>query len=52
MARRGQGEGSVYQGKDGRWAASITLDNYKRKTFYGKSRKEVLEKLKTAIHEQ
>ena len=52
MARRGHGEGSVYRRQDGRWAASITLDDHKRKTFYGKSRKEVLEKLKVALHEQ
>jgi hypothetical protein len=39
MARRGQGEGSIYQRKDGRWAAAITLENRKRKTFYGDTRK-------------
>lgn len=52
MAKRGPGEGSVYQRKDGRWAASITLESRKRKTLYGKTHKEVLEKLKTALHEQ
>jgi integrase len=52
MARRGHGEGSIYQRKDGRWAASLTLENRKRKTFYGKTRKEVQEKLKVALHEQ
>jgi integrase len=52
MARRGHGEGSIYQRKDGRWAASITLENRKRKTFYGKTRKEVQEQLKIALHEQ
>jgi integrase len=50
--QRGHGEGSIYQRKDGRWAASITLENRKRKTFYGKTRKEVQEKLKVALHEQ
>ncbi len=49
---RGHGEGSIYQRKDGRWAAAITLDNHKRKTFYGDTRREVQEKLKTALHEQ
>ncbi len=44
--RRGHGEGSVYQQTDGRWTAAITLENRKRKVFYGKTRKEVQEKLK------
>ena len=52
MARRGQGEGSIYLRKDGRWCASITLENRKRKYFYGETRKEVQEKLKVALHEQ
>jgi integrase len=52
MARRGHGEGSIYQRKDGRWAASITLEGRKRKTFYGKTRKEVQEQLKVALLEQ
>lgn len=52
MARRGHGEGSIFQRKDGRWAASITLENRKRKYFYGQTRKEVQEKLRVAINEQ
>jgi integrase len=52
MARRGHGEGSIYQRKDGRWAASISLEGRKRKTFYGRTRKEVQERLKVALHEQ
>jgi integrase len=52
MARRGHGEGSIYQRKDGRWVASITLENRKRKYIYGETRKEVQEKLKVALHEQ
>ena len=52
MARRGHGEGSIYQRKDGRWTASITMEGRKRKTFYGKTRKEVQEQLKTALHQQ
>src|SRR5436309_13144649 len=50
--QRGHGEGSIYERNDGRWAASVTLENRKRKTFYGKTRKEVQEKLKVALHEQ
>ncbi|HVB25872.1 MAG TPA: site-specific integrase [Ktedonobacteraceae bacterium] len=52
MARRGHGEGSIYQRKDGRWVAAVTLENRKRKTFYGETRKEVQSKLKAALHEQ
>lgn len=52
MKRRGHGEGTIYLRQDGRWAACITLESGKRKSFYGKSRKAVQEKLKVALHEQ
>ena len=52
MAHRGHGDGSIYQRSDGRWAASISLEGGKRKTFYGKTRREVQEQLKTALHQQ
>lgn len=52
MANRGHGEGSIYKRKDGRWAGSISLEGGKRKTFYGKTRKEVQEQLKVALREQ
>ena len=52
MARRGHGEGSIYQRKDGRWVASVTLEHRKRKYFYGDTRREVQEKLKVALREQ
>ncbi len=52
MARRGHGERSIYRRNDGRWAASITLETGKRKTFYGKTRREVQEQLKAALHQQ
>jgi integrase len=53
MTRRGNGEGSIYQRKsDGKWVGSITLENGKRKVFYGRTRKEVQEKLKVALREQ
>src|SRR5215469_2154060 len=52
MARRGHGEGSIYRRKDGRYAAAITLENRKRKTFYGKTRREVQEKLNAALHDR
>lgn len=50
--RRGNGEGSISQRKNGTWEAKITLENNKRKSIYGKTRKEVQEKLKIALREQ
>ncbi len=52
MARRGHGEGSITRRKDGRYQAAITLENHKRKYIYGKTRREVQEKLKVALYEQ
>src|SRR5437870_7620468 len=49
---RGHGEGTVYQRKDGRWVAEITLEDHSRKQFYGKSKKEAQEKLRLAINQQ
>src|SRR5262249_17863385 len=55
MARRGHNEGSIYKRNDGRWAASVTLGTEqgkpKRKTYYGKTRREVQEKLTVALRE-
>lgn len=50
MARRGHGEGSIYRRKDGRWTASISLGfdsqgRMKRRYVYGRTRREVAEKL-------
>jgi integrase len=50
--RRGRGEGSVYQRQDGRWSASLYLENGKRKTVYGRTRKEAYEKLQKTLLEQ
>src|SRR4051794_12163555 len=56
MGKRGQNEGSIYQRKDGRWTATLTLGyedgKRKRKSFYGDTRREVQEQLKKALHEQ
>jgi len=55
MSKRGNGEGSIYKQRDGLWAASITVETpqgRKRKYFYGKTRKEVQEKLASALHER
>ncbi|GHP00735.1 site-specific integrase [Reticulibacter mediterranei] len=53
MKRRGHGEGTVYQRKDGRWTASLMVARH-RYTWYGKSRREVQQKLQVAIidHQQ
>lgn len=40
MGRNKHGEGSVFQRKDGRWVARITLPNGKKKTTYCKTEKE------------
>jgi len=56
MGRRGQGEGSIYQRADGRWAGSITVGyedgKQKRKYFYAKTRKAVQKKLTKALQDQ
>jgi len=45
MNKRGHGEGSIYQRKDGRWCACLTVGHGRRKYFYGQSRREVFRKL-------
>lgn len=40
--RRANGEGSIYQRKDKRWVASISLDNGKRKSIYCKTQAEAM----------
>lgn len=50
MARRLNGEGTITQRADGRWCARFTSDG-KRYTIYGKTQKEVKEKLKQKLKE-
>jgi integrase len=56
MAKRGHHEGSIYQRQDGRWTASLTLGyengKRKRKSYYGKTQREVREQLTAARHAQ
>lgn len=53
MAKKGNGEGSIYRRKsDGKWTGSVSLDDGKRKVIYGKTRTEVQEKMKALLHEQ
>jgi integrase len=52
MGRRGNGEGSIRRRKDGRWEGRFTVqtpDGPKQKTLYGKTRKEVSERLTEAM---
>ncbi len=53
MAKRGQNEGSIYKRQDGRWVGVLSLGyvngKRKRKTFYGTTRREVQERLTTAL---
>src|SRR5687768_11282813 len=53
--RRGHGEGSIYQRADGKWCASVNLGyvngKRKQKVIYGKTRKEVAEKLKILLRD-
>lgn len=56
MAKRGQGEGTISKRPDGTWWARITVGRdtegkQKRRAFYGKTRKEVQEKLTAALNE-
>jgi integrase len=50
--RRHNGEGCVYHRGDGRWAAAISIDGGKRKTIYGATADEVLEKLARANNQK
>ena len=56
MARRGRDEGNIYQRADGRWEARMSLgyDGGRRirKCFYGRTRREVQERLTRALRDQ
>lgn len=46
--RRGWGEGSIFQRKDGRWEAQLRTEGGGRRSFYGRTRREAQEKLHAA----
>jgi integrase len=51
VSKRGNGEGTVFQRKDGRWQGQITiaadgLQKASRRTVYGKTQREVIDKLR------
>ena len=54
--RRGRGEGSITKRSDGRWMAQADLGwqdgKRRRKAFYGRTKREVQEKLREALHRQ
>jgi integrase len=52
MGKRGNGEGSIYRRNDGRWVGELTIEGRRRKFVYGKTRKEVQEKLHAALQER
>jgi integrase len=53
--KRGQGEGSIYKRKDGRWTAVVNLGyqngKLNRKYYYGETRDEVKDKLIAALND-
>lgn len=55
MAKKGNNEGSIYKDPQGRWRGVVTLPSadgkVKKKYFYGKSKKEVSEKVNTLLNE-
>ena len=50
--RRGRGEGSIYQRKDGRWVASVVLGSGERESFYDFKREIVAEWLTKKLYEK
>lgn len=55
MARRGNNEGSIYKDKQGRWRGVVTLytvnGKQKKKVFYGRTKREVTDKVNQALSE-
>ena len=55
MAKKGNNEGSIYKDSQGRWRGVVTLPSaegkVKKKYFYGKSKKEVSEKVNALLNE-
>ena len=49
MSRRANGEGSIYKRADGRWCATLSLEGGNRKSFYGKRREDVAQRLAAAL---
>ena len=52
MGRRANGEGTVYKRKDGRWVASILLENGKRTSIYCQTQQEAMKAVRKANHDK
>jgi integrase len=50
--RRANGEGTIFQRKDGRWMAMVSLPNGERKQFINRDRSIVAAQLTEALHDQ
>jgi integrase len=54
--QRAQREGSVYQRRDGRWVGVIHVGwlngKRQRKSYYGRTQREVVAKMKAPLHDQ
>jgi integrase len=48
MSKRANGEGTVYQRKDGRWVAVIPLEDGKHKFIYRQTQREAIKELQRA----
>ncbi len=55
MAKKGNNEGSIYKDKQGRWRGQVTLPSadgkVRKKYFYGKTKKEVTEKVNELLNQ-
>jgi integrase len=47
--RRANHEGTIYKRRDGRWVAALVLPDGRRKSYYGKTRQEVAQKLTAGL---
>lgn len=57
MSKRGNGEGTICQRKDGKWVGAVSLGRkpdgtVNRRYFYGTTKKEVREKMVACLHDQ
>ena len=50
--RRGNNEGTIRKRSDARWEGRVTLDDGKKKCFYGKTRQEVARRLAEALRDK
>ncbi len=49
--RRGHNERAIKQRTDGRWEAQVSLPGGKRKSYYGRTRKEAQDRLRAALRD-